>query len=137
IRYDDAAIVYVNGERVDGFHDQGLSFTEEGEDRNMVYGGSNRTTPLQGEFIVPNDVVEAGENTIAVQVHQGRATSSDIYFGLESMELDEIVPTDDGQSSILLGLGADPTERRLSWFTDSGEPEAVQLAEGAHETMPD
>ena len=45
VRYDDAAIVYVTGERVDGFHDDGLPFTEEGEDRNMVFGGSTVLLP--------------------------------------------------------------------------------------------
>ncbi|MDN5816224.1 immunoglobulin-like domain-containing protein [Yaniella sp.] len=137
LRYDDAAIVYVNGERIDGFHDGGLDFAEEGEDRNLVYGGSNSSAPNRGEFVVPNEHLEAGVNTIAVQLHQGRDSSSDIYFGLEHLGFDQIEATNDGQTSILLGMGADPTERRLSWFTDSGVAESVQLAEGAHDTMPD
>ncbi|WP_169558756.1 immunoglobulin-like domain-containing protein [Yaniella halotolerans] len=136
LRYDDAAIVHVNGERIEGFHDGGLDFADEGEGRNMVYGGSNSSAPNRGEFIVPNEHLEAGENTIAVQLHQGRDSSSDIYFGLENLDFDQIEATNDGQTSILLGMGADSTERRLSWFTDSGVAESVQLAEGAHDTMP-
>lgn len=42
-----------------------------------------------------------------------------------------------GQTSILLGVGAGPTERRLSWFTDTGAQESVQVVEGTHQTMPD
>ncbi|HIY85004.1 MAG TPA: fibronectin type III domain-containing protein, partial [Candidatus Yaniella excrementavium] len=137
LRYHDAAIVYVNGERIEGFHDSGLDFSEQGEGRNMVYGGSNSSAPNQGEFIVPNEHLKAGANTIAVQLHQGRDSSSDIYFELEHLDFDEIEATGDGQTSILLGMGADATERRLSWFTDSGVDEMVQLTTGTHKTMPD
>lgn len=42
-----------------------------------------------------------------------------------------------GPTSILLGIGAEPSERRLSWFTDTGAQETVQVAEGAHEAMPE
>ncbi len=135
VRYDDAAIVYINGERVDGFHDDSLPFTEEGDDRNMVYGGSNSSAPRQGEFVIDEELLEDGENTIAVQLHQGRAGSSDIYFGLEHLSLEIIEP--EGQTAQLLQIGADPSERRLSWLTDSGVEESVQLAAGAHTTMPD
>ncbi|HEY4535099.1 MAG TPA: metallophosphoesterase [Enteractinococcus sp.] len=135
VRYDDAAIVYVNGERVDGFDDEDLPFTDEGEDRNMVYGGSNASAPKQGEFVIEEDLLEDGANTIAVQLHQGRSNSSDIYFGLEHLSL-EIVEAE-GQTAQLLQMGANSSERRLSWLTDSGIEESVQLAAGAHTTMPD
>ena len=134
VRYDDAAIVYVNGERVDGFHDDELPFTEDGEERNMVYGGSNSSAPRQGQFVIDEELLEDGENTIAVQLHQGRAGSSDIYFGLEHLNLEIIEP--EGQTAQLLQMGADPSERRLSWLTDSGVAESVQLAAGAHDSMP-
>lgn len=137
IRYDDAAIIYVNGQRVAGFDDSDLEFSEEGERRNMVFGGSNAGAPQRGEFVVPNGVLEAGENTIAVQIHQGRPASSDIYFGLESLDFDEFVPTNDGQTTIMMHMGADNSERRLSWVTDSQTPEGVELAAGAHDTMPE
>ncbi|MDN6457580.1 MAG: fibronectin type III domain-containing protein, partial [Yaniella sp.] len=42
-----------------------------------------------------------------------------------------------GPTSILLGIGAEPSERRLSWFTDTGAQESVQVVEGTHQTMPD
>lgn len=135
VRYDDAAIVYINGERVEGFDDEDLAFTEEGDDRNMVYGGSNRSAPLLGEFVVEEEHLEPGENTIAVQLHQGRQTSSDLYFDLEHLSLEVVEP--EGQTTILMHMGADGMERRLSWLTDSGVAESVQLAAGEHATMPD
>lgn len=112
VRYDDAAIVYINGERVEGFDDEDLAFTEEGDDRNMVYGGSNRSAPLLGEFVVEEEHLEPGENTIAVQLHQGRQTSSDLYFDLEHLSLEVVEP--EGQTTIMMHMGADGMERRLS-----------------------
>ena len=135
IRYDDAATVFVNGEKVAGFHDDGFDFPETGERRNMQYGGSNDSAPKEGTFTVDPEVLVEGENTIAVQLHQGRATSSDLYFDFEELALEQ-APEPQGQSSILLGVGSDQSERRISWFTDTGVPETVQIAAGAHETMP-
>ena len=135
ILYDDAAIIYVNGERVRGFHDEDLPFTEEGDDRNLVYGGANASAPRYREFTVPENLLEDGENTIAVQLHNGRETSSDLYFELEHLTLETNEP--EGPTAILLQMGADPSERRLSWLTDSGVAESVQLATGAVDTMPE
>jgi hypothetical protein len=135
IRYDDAATVFVNGEKVAGFHDDGFDFPETGERRNMQYGGSNDSAPKEGTFTVDPEVLVEGENTIAVQLHQGRASSSDLYFDFEELSLEQ-APEPQGQSSILLGVGSDQSERNISWFTDSGVPESVQIAEGAHDTMP-
>lgn len=42
-----------------------------------------------------------------------------------------------GQSSILLGVGSDQSERNLSWFTDTGVDESVQVAQGEHSELPD
>lgn len=135
IRYDDAATVFVNGEKVAGFHDDGFDFPETGERRNMQYGGSNSSAPREGTFTVDPEVLVEGENTIAVQLHQGRASSSDLYFDFEELSL-QPAPEPQGQSSILLGVGSDQSERNISWFTDSGVPESVQIAEGTHDTMP-
>ena len=135
IRYDDAATVFVNGEKVAGFHDDGFDFPETGERRNMQYGGSNSSAPREGTFTVDPEVLVEGENTIAVQLHQGRASSSDLYFDFEELSL-QPAPEPQGQSSILLGVGSDQSERNISWFTDSGVTESVQIAEGAHDTMP-
>ena len=136
VRYDDAATIFVNGERVAGFHDEGFDFPADGERRNMQYGGSNSSAPREGTFEVDPDVLEPGENTIAVQLHQGRATSSDVYFDFEDLTLGP-EPEKVGQSSILLGVGSDQSERNLSWFTDTGVDESVQVAQGEHSELPD
>lgn len=135
VRYDDAATVFVNGEKVAGFHDGDIEYPETGERRNMQYGGSNSSAPREGTFSVDADVLQEGENTIAVQLHQGRASSSDLYFDFEELAIEQ-APEPQGQSSILLGVGSDQSERRISWFTDSGVAESVQIAPGQHDSMP-
>lgn len=44
--------------------------------------------------------------------------------------------TDTNQTAILLGIGAEPSERRISWLTETEVEETVQLAPGDHTTMP-
>lgn len=131
VRYDDAATIYVNGTRVAGFHDDGIT-------ENMQYGGSNMAAPILADFAVSPAALRPGSNTIAVELHNGRDSSSDIYFDMPSLTLEAAPPTA-GPTSILLGVGSDQTERNLSWFSDSGRAEVVQLApasEVANDTMP-
>ncbi|WHS35785.1 immunoglobulin-like domain-containing protein [Auritidibacter ignavus] len=136
--YDDAATVFVNGEKVAGFDDAGIQYAAEGEGRNLVYGGSNAGAPKTGQIEVDADILEPGENTIAVQLHQGRADSSDIYLDMTKLSLTgggQDSPNQ-AQHSLLLGVGSDPSERYISWFTASGVHEVVQIAAGEHAEMP-
>ncbi|MFD1860152.1 DUF5011 domain-containing protein [Aeromicrobium camelliae] len=120
VRYDDAATVYVNGTRVAGFHDDGIT-------ENMQYGGSNQAAPILAEFTAPSSVLVPGSNTIAVELHNGRASSSDLYLDVPSITLEE-TPEATGPTSVMLGVGSDQTQRNLSWFSDTGQPEVVQIA---------
>ncbi|WGH81181.1 DUF5011 domain-containing protein [Auritidibacter ignavus] len=136
--YDDAATVFVNGEKVAGFDDAGIQYAAEGEGRNLVYGGSNAGAPKTGQIEVDADILEPGENTIAVQLHQGRADSSDIYLDMTKLSLTgggQDSPNQ-AQHSLLLGVGSDPSERYISWFTATGVHEVVQIAAGEHAEMP-
>lgn len=76
---DDGAVVYVNGTEV-GRGDvpagsEGLSYAP---------GGSTGLDTI--EFSVARDLLRAGTNTIAVEVHNDRASSSDIWFDLLSLD---------------------------------------------------
>jgi len=79
LRRDDAAVVYLNGVEVfrSNLPDGALSHTTP----------AAQTTPDDGEeihgFTIPPGLLEAGENVIAVQVHQRSASSSDVSFDLE------------------------------------------------------
>lgn len=146
LSYDDAATIYLNGQRITGFHDTGIAFPEEGANRNLQFGGSNQGSPLATEFRFPSSQLKAGENTLAVELHQGSKSSSDVYFALHDLSLgkgvpDEVdLPTTDqagkNRKNIVLGVGATESERRLAWFSATGKPETVELAAGEHSTMP-
>ena len=57
----------------------------------MSYGGSNAGSPQEVLITLSKnqlkDVLVAGENIIAVELHQGRASSSDIYFEFEELQV--------------------------------------------------
>lgn len=77
LRRDDGAAVYLNG-------------TEVYRDANLPFGATyltntTATGPENGEvqFLINPGLLFDGENVLAVEVHQGSATSSDISFDLE------------------------------------------------------
>ena len=108
IYYDDSAIVYINGKRVAGFYADDLT-------TNLSYGGSNGGTPLKGEFTADATLLKAGENTIAVEVHNGKNSSSDVWFSATEMSID---PSSEmpKEKNIALTMGEDETERNITWY---------------------
>jgi len=107
IVYDDAVVVYVNGEEVARLGDDGREITE-----NLQYHGNGRTDPVTGSFVVPADAFEAGENTISVALYQDAPTSSDIYLDVRSL-----VPTHGEVRDVALNVGADETQANVAWFS--------------------
>lgn len=108
IYYDDSAIVYINGTRVAGFYADDLT-------TNLSYGGSNGGVPLKGEFTADATLLKAGENTIAVEVHNAKNSSSDIWFSATEMSID---PSGEmpKEKNIALTMGADETQRNITWY---------------------
>ncbi|WP_415297305.1 fibronectin type III domain-containing protein [Cellulosimicrobium sp. SJTW-1] len=118
IVYDDAAIVYVNGEEVVRLGDDDRKITE-----NLQYHGNGRTDPVTGTFVVPADAFEPGENTISVALYQDAPTSSDIYLDVRSL-----VPTHGEVRDVALNVGADETQANVAWFSTLPGAGEVQWA---------
>lgn len=119
IVYDDAAIVYVNGEEVVRLGDDSREITE-----NLQYHGNGRTDPVTGTFVIPSDAFAPGENTISVALYQDAPTSSDIYLDVRSL-----VPTHGEVRDVTLGVGSDESEATVAWFSNlpgSGEVQWVR-----------
>jgi hypothetical protein len=80
--FDDGAVVYLNGSPVwtNNFNitnlANGISYT------NFANGAPNEGTAYDRLNLDPNLVLVDGPNTIAVEVHQNNATSSDLSFDL-------------------------------------------------------
>lgn len=126
--YDDAAIVYINGVKVASFDEP-----EGGFESNMSYGGSNASNPKEGVISLTKeqlkDVIKTGQNTIAVELHQGRASSSDTYFEFNNLQVDYgQEETTVEQKALNLTIGEDETKMKLTWYANTNTSGTVQLA---------
>jgi len=82
ITYDDAIIVWINGEEVARYVDGRITDT-----KNVEYAGDSNGDPLTSTFSAEGELLHDGTNTIAVSLFQDRETSSDIYFDMSSLTL--------------------------------------------------
>ena len=126
--YDYAAIIYINGVKVASFDEP-----EGGFESNMSYGGSNASNPKEGVISLTKeqlkDVIKTGQNTIAVELHQGRASSSDIYFEFNNLQVDYgQEETTVEQKALNLTIGEDETKMNLTWYANTNTSGTVQLA---------
>ena len=126
--YDDAAIVYINGVKVASFDEP-----EGGFESNMSYGGSNASNHKEGVISLTKeqlkDVIKTVQNTIAVELHQGRASSSDIYFEFNNLQVDYgQEETTVEQKALNLTIGEDETKMNLTWYANTNTSGTVQLA---------
>ncbi len=82
---DDGAVVWLNGRELFRWHlpDGDVTYDTRA-DRAVSNAG------LEGPYLLSSDLLHPGENTLAVEVHQHSATSSDVVFGLR-LELDRSV----------------------------------------------
>ncbi len=123
VTYDDALVVYVNGERVAGFEDSGVT-------QNVQYAGDNGADPDESTFSVDASLLHEGTNEVAVALYQGRSNSSDVYFDMESLvPVAADVPAQ--ISDVVMTIGADETERNLAWYSDSVADEVAQVVPAA------
>ena len=141
LQHDDGAIVYINGKRVAAFDDfacdESGNSLGHGFDANLQYGGANSGTPITSTFTLTDlSMLKKGENTIAVELHNGRKASSDVWFHFTDLHLtDEPISSD--VTDISLFVGADESQRNLTWYTGYSQhgyvlvAPAAELEEGA------
>ena len=90
---DDGAVVYLNG------NEALRSNMPQGIITYKTYASSSVSGSGEDEFYeyyLNNQLVVAGENTIAVSIHQRNGSSSDISFDLELIGTDELSLDSDG-----------------------------------------
>jgi hypothetical protein len=129
VTYDDAVQVFVNGQKVAGFVDARVEEAPESE-RNLTYAGSSGGDPATSTFSVPASVLTAGTNTIAVALYQDRASSSDIYLDVKSL-VPVAADAPASISDVVLHVGADETQRNVTWYTDRDVAQVAQVARTA------
>ena len=132
LQHDDGVIVYINGVRVAAFDDvacdDGGNSLGHGFDANLQYGGANASTPKTDTFTLTDlSMLKEGENTIAVELHNGRRTSSDVWFHFTGLSLSaEAIQVD--FSDLSLSVGADESQRNLTWYATDSNPGYVLVA---------
>ncbi|ROP77421.1 calcineurin-like phosphoesterase family protein [Frigoribacterium sp. PhB107] len=121
--YDDALVVYVNGTKVVGYEDSRIADFEG----NVGYAGDGGGDPDRSTFTIDPALLHAGENTVSVALYQDRSTSSDIYF--DFLSLTPVSASAEATiSDVFLNVGADESQRAVSWYSDSTSAEEAQLA---------
>jgi len=136
LQYDDGVIVYINGQRVAAFDDNACDANgnslNKGFDANLQYGGSNAGTPKTVSFeLLDLSILHEGENTIAVELHNGRATSSDVWFSMPELKLSVEEPEAARQTNISLSMGADETQVNFTWYANVPGNGTLTLAKEA------
>ncbi|MFF2051410.1 fibronectin type III domain-containing protein [Leifsonia sp. NPDC058194] len=117
--YDDALEVYINGVKVGGANDDGVT-------GNLTYGSREIDAPAVADFAIDASVLRPGTNTVAVAVHQATPESPDVFFEFDTLwAVSRSAPSQ--ISALSLQVGSDETQRNLTWYSDSGADEVVQV----------
>ena len=111
--YDDAAIVYINGVKVAAFDEPDGGFAS-----NLSYGGSNAADPKTGNIAVTDtSMLVDGTNVLAVELHQGRPSSSDIYLAVnEFTASSELESKELEVDSLTVNIGATEDCLGITWY---------------------
>lgn len=116
VQFDDAIVVYLNGEAV--YSD---NVPEEGFDGDSGYGAADIVDKsLTKTFALSDAGLLQGRNCVAVEVHQANKNSSDVYFdfkylkGLEGQDADTSLDAE----GVILQPGTSEKNRTVSWLTE-------------------
>lgn len=102
--------------KIAGFDDDSIT-------GNLQYGGSNAGDPKTGTISTSDPAalaaVKDGKNVIAVELHQGRSSSSDIYFDMPTLTFETTVSVPVyTQKNISWTVGKDASEINVTWYAD-------------------
>lgn len=139
IVYDDHAIIYINGVEVYN----SASSVEADNSTNMYYSSSaHQDAPGVQEFdisgdtlsnLIGNEILTQGENVIAIELHNDRSSSSDIYLAVDNLTANYTeVEEETSQNDVILTVGSDETKRNLTWYADVNEAGTVQVAKAGN-----
>ena len=129
--HDDAVAVYLNGHLIKSQY-----LNSEGQESNLYYSGVSQGAPEKLDLnLTAEQVAEyavEGENVLSVELHNDRASSSDIYFEFTDLTVnynEAAAPVE--QKSVFLTLGSDESSRGLTWYANTEEAGQVQYAKAA------
>lgn len=128
LKADDGVIVYLNGQKI---AEDNMTKGDVVAEPNMYYAGTNGGTPAVKEINLTKDMLNGilveGQNTLAVELHNDRVSSSDIYFEFTDLTV-SYKETDITQKAVSLTVGEDETENNLTWYANTSVEGDVQVA---------
>lgn len=116
VKYDDGAIVYVNGVeilRTAGF-DTVANVPQVPLTNYSDFGGAGTNENATSNLNVPLNLLHTGVNTIAVQIHQHDNASSDMTFDLRLQGNLLATTTDPGNFTLTATAGTATTNKALT-----------------------
>ncbi len=133
---DDATVVYINGKLVS---DSRKSVPSDASTTNLYYAEQTQADKSfwMDSAQVANTLVN-GTNTIAVELHNNQKSSSDIYFALNSLTI-EPAASAFTFTNVVLTVGADEGQRRITWYSPSsisGQVYYAPVSEMQGDTFP-
>lgn len=135
IIYDDAVILYINGQRVaagsDTARDETGSKLDAPISENLQYGGANGALNVMELEIYDMQLLHTGTNTIAVELHNSSKRSSDVWLCIPELKLCAVEPDPAVQTSIFLTVGENETCMNLTWYSDQAGEGGVLVAKKA------
>lgn len=124
LSYDDSVTVYVNGKRIAGADDEDVKSWNS-------YGGSNKSAPKTfslAEATNKGSPFVKGKNIIGVEVHNGRAESSDVWFSVDEDVVLQPAAQGPKIKELSMQIGSDQHDRIFTWVSNEAEQERLQLA---------
>lgn len=121
MRYDDGAVVYINGEEV------ARPNMLPGEILYTTFAGPSDHEGTDYEsFSINPQFIHNGINSVAVEIHQINASSSDLMFDLNLIANEQ---TQDNESysvsDLCLTPGANSSEMRFAWYSTGNSSNCV------------
>ncbi len=114
--YDDAAVVYINGQKA-----ASCNTPKEGYSSPYSYGCKEVCgDPCRESFIIDSSLLKEGKNVLAVELHQDNEDSSDIYFAMNSLRSTSLHISSPQENSLqrdtlCLGVGSDSRDMLVTW----------------------
>lgn len=124
---DDGFAVYINGNLIANHRSTAPT------DTNLYYSspGSSSKRELKLTLAVDKSYLVEGENVIAAEVHNESTSSSDVYFGMNELSLISEDSTKVYVELPVLSVGANQSERNLSWFSGNSDVGEVRLVKAS------
>ncbi len=133
IKYNDAAILYINGKPIE----DSFNIPMSNYPSNLTYGCEQKLGEKYKEatFLIEDvSMLLKGTNVLGVELHTSDAADTDVYFELESLVLNpqaSNLPEVEKIKTVSVTNGADESQMNFAWYSLSEKQGSLQIADKA------